>query len=168
MTAKKGKTFDEFAADLDQAIQTATEPCSLQSTSYNEAGELVFLAEPIVTGRWARETPKPKPKKRKPRAAKPAAEPSGMMTAAEAAAMLGVSAKLVYKLYHRGELEGVKVAGAVRIHRASVDDYLSKHSNAKPAPPVEVPVTPPQPTQRPKRRRRSAGAAGFQFLPPKG
>jgi excisionase family DNA binding protein len=102
------------------------------------------------------------PKKRKPRTA----GGFGMLTAAEAAAMLGVSAKLVYKLYHRGDLEGCKVAGAVRIHRASVEAYLAANSNRKPAAPVEVPA--PQPTPRVKRRRRSSRSEGFRFLPPKG
>jgi excisionase family DNA binding protein len=78
--------------------------------------------------------------------------------------LLGVSAKLIYRLFHRGELEGVKVAGAVRIHRSSVEAYLSAHSNKKPAPPIEI--APPQPTPRPKRRRRSSES--FRFLPPKG
>ena len=102
-----------------------------------------------------------KPKKR---AGKPAAEPCGMLTAAEAAALLGVSAKLVYRLFHRGDLEGCKVAGAVRIHRASVDAYLTSHSNRKPAAPVEVPA--PQPTPRTKRRRRSPRSEGFVHLRP--
>jgi excisionase family DNA binding protein len=132
-SAKKGKTFAEMAADLDQAILTATEPCSLQSTGLNEAGELIFLAEPIVTGQW----PEPRePKPRKPRASKPAAEPPAMLTAAEAAALLGLAPKLIYRMFRDCELKGAKIAGAVRIHRSSVDAYLTSHSNRKPAPPT--------------------------------
>ncbi len=161
MTTKKGKTLSEFAAEMGELVRKAKEPYSVSYVDRNEDGEMIFLDDPIVTGIPPAQ---PKLRKRKPRAMKPAAEPSGMLTAAEAAAMLGVSAKLVYRLFHRGELEGVKVAGAVRIHRASVDAYLSAHSNKKPAPLVEVP--PQQPTPQPKRRRRTARSEGFRFLPP--
>jgi excisionase family DNA binding protein len=81
-----------------------------------------------------------------------------MLTAAAAATWLGVSAKLIYKLFRSGELAGVKIAGAMRIHRESVTAYLSAHSNKKPAP--------PQPTPAPKRRRRSAASVGFVHLRP--
>jgi excisionase family DNA binding protein len=102
-------------------------------------------------------------KRKKPRVA----ESAVMLTAQQAAERLGVSAKLVYKLFHRRELEGVKIAGAVRIHRASVENYLSSHSNKKPAAPT-VAEPAPIPAARPKRRRRSSRSEGFRFLPPKG
>ena len=95
---------------------------------------------------------------RKPRKRKRTPGEPGMLTAAAAATLLGVSAKLVYKLFRSGELAGVKIAGAMRIHRESVTAYLSAHSNKKPAP--------PQPTPAPKRRRRSAASVGFVHLRP--
>ncbi len=50
----------------------------------------------------------------------------------ETAVRLGnVSPKLIYKLYHRGELFGAKIAGTVRIRAASVAAYLEAHSNQK-------------------------------------
>jgi excisionase family DNA binding protein len=94
--------------------------------------------------------------KRRKRSAK---QVDGMLSVSEAAGLLGVSAKTVRRLYTRGEIAGAKIAGAVRIHRSSIDAYLSSHSNATPTPPAT-----PAPT--PKRRRRSS--EGFRFLPPKG
>ena len=59
---------------------------------------------------------------------------SDWLTVRQAARQLGnVSTKLVYKLFHAGELAGVKVAGTVRIRAASVAAYLEAHSNQKPA-----------------------------------
>ncbi len=62
------------------------------------------------------------------------------LTVRQTAAQLGnVSTKLVYKLYHRGELLGAKIAGTVRIRAASVMAYLDAHSNSRPVEQAEGP-----------------------------
>lgn len=92
---------------------------------------------------------------------------SEWLTVRQAAAQLGnVSTKLVYKLFHAGELAGVTVAGTIRIRAASVAAYLEAHSNQKNAHADPAPAPTPLP-QIPKRRRGSAPSPGFRFLPPR-
>ncbi len=82
------------------------------------------------------------------------------LTVREAALQLGnVSTKLIYKMYHRGDLDGAKIAGTVRIRAASVAAYLDAHRNRRPAPiggAEELPEQPP-----PTRRRRHPGSDDF-------
>jgi excisionase family DNA binding protein len=69
---------------------------------------------------------------------------SALLTARQAAARLGVSDKLVYRMFHAGKLRGVKVEGAVRIYTAAVEDYIRAHTNRPP----EAPAAPPPPDER--------------------
>lgn len=52
----------------------------------------------------------------------------------QAAQSLGCSPKTVYRLFTAGELKGFKVRSSVRIFPASIDEYIERNSNAKPAP----------------------------------
>jgi hypothetical protein len=91
------------------------------------------------------------------------------LTVKKAAEQLGdVSAKLVYKMFDRGVLDGIKVEGALRISQASVTRYLRVHRNKKPR------ALPPGVDEEPKPvtslSRRSAGRAGrresgYRFFP---
>lgn len=57
---------------------------------------------------------------------------SEWLSAKEAAAILGgVSEQLIYKLFHKGELKGIKVGGAIRLRADGVAAYLAEHSNEK-------------------------------------
>lgn len=52
----------------------------------------------------------------------------------QAALILGdVSPALVYRLYKRNEVTGVKVSGRIKLRRTSVEAYLQDHSNEKAA-----------------------------------
>jgi excisionase family DNA binding protein len=93
------------------------------------------------------------------------------ITVRETALTLGVSPQLVYRLFHAGKLLGLKVEGAVRINRASLDEYIAAHSNAPPqvlvpgaaeAPPPSGPATPPP---APRRRRVARRETGYRFVP---
>lgn len=93
---------------------------------------------------------------------------SDWMTVKEAAKMLGgVSAKLIYKLYHRGELLGAKIAGTVRLRAASVQQYLAAHSNEKPE--AFTPSPPPSSPKTIRKRKRVSRRTSdtYVFLPPK-
>jgi excisionase family DNA binding protein len=75
-------------------------------------------------------------------AGEPGSRPMGspaLLTARQAAALLGVSDKMVYKLFHARKLRGLKVEGAVRITAASVEDYIRGHTNCPPEAPAEPP-----------------------------
>ena len=95
---------------------------------------------------------------------------TGWLTVKQAAAELGgVSDKLIYKLFHLGELEGVKIAGTVRIRAASVATYLETHSNRKVAAdlqaPPSVPPGMPSKTGKTRRRPRCGGNAFIHIRP---
>lgn len=91
--------------------------------------------------------------RRRPRRVDP---DSAWLSVGQTAEMLGgVSDKLIYKLYHRGELLGVKVAGAVRIRKESAAGYLDSHSNEK------TPQEEPAELMPVPRRRRQRGDADF-------
>jgi excisionase family DNA binding protein len=82
------------------------------------------------------------------------AEPSALfLTARQASLRLGVSDKMVYKLFHAGKLKGLKIEGAVRIEAASVDAYIAAHSNTQPAP--------AEPATTKGRRRRDDGFTSY-------
>ncbi len=83
----------------------------------------------------------------------------------QASALLGgVSPQLCYKLYHRGELEGAKIAGTVRIRTASVAAYLVAHSNRKAPPCVTVERESPRAVQ--PRRKAHRAPVGFIHIRP--
>lgn len=94
------------------------------------------------------------------------------LTVRQTAAQLGgVSTKLVYKLFHAGELPGAKIAGTVRIRAASVAAYLEAHSNrkAEPVDPVAATTAPsatlaPAPVKR-RRKRQQSDHLRFRFFP---
>jgi len=87
------------------------------------------------------------------------------LTVKQAAAKLGgVSDKLIYKLFHLGELIGAKIAGTIRIRAASVAAYFDAHSNRKP-PPEKPAAGTAEPVKSTRKRRRSA-PVGFRFVDP--
>jgi excisionase family DNA binding protein len=56
------------------------------------------------------------------------------ITVSAAATQLGVSTGLVYRLFHRDELEGIKVGSAVRISKSALARYIAAHTNTAPQP----------------------------------
>ena len=93
---------------------------------------------------------------------------SNNLTVTEAAALLGVSAKLVYKMFDSGKLQGHRVESRVVISRDSVQAVIAAGRNAPPTDDAAGPQTSAEPA--PKKRRRSvkrpatAAATGFRFL----
>jgi excisionase family DNA binding protein len=86
------------------------------------------------------------------------------LSAKEAASILGgVSIKLIYKLFHKKELDGVKVGDAIRIRAASVAAYMEMHSNRKPA--AVIPAQAPVPKPARNRRRPKQQGGCYRFLP---
>jgi excisionase family DNA binding protein len=83
----------------------------------------------------------------------------------QAAAHLGVSPQMIYRLFHGGELRGLQIGRAVRIDRDSLLAYEAAHQNKGPE--VPIPPAPPTPADPPTPwpRRRAKRAAGFQFFP---
>ena len=92
----------------------------------------------------------------------------------QAANQLGVSEKLVYDMFGRGEIRGYRIGGAIRIPQEAIDEYLATHCNvpaavstAGAAAAVEAmtaePATTPRPRTRTSRRGDSAGKGMFQF-----
>jgi excisionase family DNA binding protein len=76
------------------------------------------------------------------------------LTVRQVAERLNVSHQLVYKLFHRGELLGITVAAAVRIEVASVEDFIRRNSNTRPAEQQAEPATvTASATPRPRRRK---------------
>ncbi len=61
------------------------------------------------------------------------------LTVNEVAARLAVSHKTVRKLLDKGELAGVKIAGAVRVSESALAEYLERQAMGKP-PPVKPTV----------------------------
>jgi excisionase family DNA binding protein len=94
---------------------------------------------------------------------------SNNLTVSEAAALLGVSCKLVYKEFYAGRLQGHRVASRVVIYRDSVEAVIAAGRNAPPAAGgagPEAPETAPKKARRRAATRRVAPAAtGFRFLP---
>jgi excisionase family DNA binding protein len=92
-------------------------------------------------------------------------EVKGYLSVNEAANLMGVSGKLVYAMYHRGELEGYRARGKVLVARHSVLCYIAAHTNKRPenvpsSVPLEKVYTPTAP-------KATAGRGGFRFLPPR-
>lgn len=79
-----------------------------------------------------------------------------ILTVREAASLLRCSLAQVYRLYHRGELVGFRVGAAVRIRKQSVEDYMQKGSNHRPAP-VVVPELEPVKRVRKNEQGKSGG-----------
>jgi excisionase family DNA binding protein len=48
-----------------------------------------------------------------------------LLSPGEAAKYLGVGRRIIYQLIEQGELIGVKVDGAVRIEKKSLDEFLA-------------------------------------------
>lgn len=91
------------------------------------------------------------------------------ISAKDAAKILGgVSAKLVYKLFHLGVLEGAKIAGTVRIQAASIAAYLDAHSNKKAPTIPQSERSKVVETPRPKKRRSRKSSFEYVHLRPKG
>jgi excisionase family DNA binding protein len=91
------------------------------------------------------------------------------VTGREAADMLGVSNKLVYKMFSSGKLQGHRVESRVVIYRDSVEAVIAAGRNGQ----SQVAGDGRQPgTDAAPRKRRSAtmrrvasAGAGFRFLP---
>jgi excisionase family DNA binding protein len=75
------------------------------------------------------------------------------LTIRQAAKRIGCSPRLVYKMYHAGELAGYSVRAKKLIFAKSVDKYVADHAN-RPRPPV------------PARRKVKQPARTFEFYPP--
>jgi excisionase family DNA binding protein len=95
--------------------------------------------------------------------------PRRFLTVKEAAALLSLSPKTVYRMHDNGELPGAKFGGAVRLCRKGVEEYIARQleqGNAKidrPAPPPPKP--PPRPRPREGRGRAKRREAGYRCLP---
>lgn len=74
------------------------------------------------------------------------------ISAKEVARMLGISVKTAYKLWHKGELFGIRIRRTVRFKRSSVEALILSASN----------VDPIRQTAREMGRRK----VGFRHLPP--
>jgi excisionase family DNA binding protein len=86
-----------------------------------------------------------------------------LITVKAAAERLAVSDRLIYRMFKREKLRGIKIEGAVRIFAQSVEEYITAKTTG-PAPAADGPPTPPPaPAVTPPRRRRSAGQAS-QFV----
>lgn len=58
---------------------------------------------------------------------------SNTLSANEVAAQLGCSTRLVYNLFRDGDLRGFRVKSNIRVLPESVQDYIARNSNTKPA-----------------------------------
>jgi len=101
-------------------------------------------------------------------------------TPQEVAEQLRCSRRQIYDLYNEGELQGFRVGSHIKIHPASVDDFIQRHSNVKP-PPTEqqgfVTTEPPStvnvklpdipaafPSSRPRQGRQGPPQIGYRHL----
>ena len=78
-----------------------------------------------------------------------------LLTVKQAAAALAVSQKLVRRLLAVGQLQGVRIGGAVRVVESGLHDYVERNRMA--------PATAVLPSRPTPRRRPSPG---FTFLDP--
>jgi excisionase family DNA binding protein len=91
------------------------------------------------------------------------------ITVAEAAAILAdVHPSVAYRLFHRGEIVGTKVAGRVKLRRDSVEAYLAAHSNEKPPPSEEEALQQRAESlsrqQQSPKERKAKRQAGFRYM----
>ena len=86
----------------------------------------------------------------------PAALPR-FLTVKQVADALTVSQRLVYKLLAAGQLQGVRVASAIRVPEPAVWDYLGRATQA-----TAAPVPPAPPATRPAASRQPLA---FHFFP---
>lgn len=97
----------------------------------------------------------------------------------EVASQLRCSRRQIYDLYREGELIGFRVGTHIKINADSVDDYIRRHSNAKPLSPEPdgvfvspsttpnvMPLLPPAacPSSRPRQVRPAHSQVGFRHL----
>jgi excisionase family DNA binding protein len=95
---------------------------------------------------------------------------TGYVTAKNAAQMLSVSVKMIYKLGDAGELETLKVGRSVRILAASLHDFIARNTRhrAENTAPASAPLPLTHPSSPPPQPRRGKGQpSAFLFLPPK-
>jgi excisionase family DNA binding protein len=85
-------------------------------------------------------------------------QPEGVTVAEAAQRLGGVSIKLVYKLFDKGELEGYRVGSCIRIFADSIAAYIASHRNTKPA---DKPASVPKPAAKQRRRQK---VEGFRIL----
>jgi excisionase family DNA binding protein len=77
-----------------------------------------------------------------------------------------VSVKLVYRLVATGKLKAVKVGRSVRIHTASVLEFIERNTVGGGQQPPPARPAGPTPTPRPASARLGkTDPAGFVFLP---
>jgi excisionase family DNA binding protein len=80
-----------------------------------------------------------------------------LLTVKQAAQTLAVSQKLIRRLLRDGQLQGVRVGGAVRVTESGLHDYVERNRTG-PAAAVR--------TVQPTPRRRRHPSPGFVFLDP--
>jgi excisionase family DNA binding protein len=111
--------------------------------------------------------------KRRQKSITPAAEAqaatSNNLTVSAAAEMLGVSSKLVYKMFATGKLQGHRVESRVVIYRESVQAVIDAGRNGTARTTTEGQQPGPEPARK-RRRPAARGPAapvvtGFRFLP---
>ncbi len=85
-----------------------------------------------------------------------------VITAKEAAARLGCSLSMLYKLLRRGRLRGFAVGRVKRIYASSLDDY--RKANRLPSPPMKPPPMKPPVMTRPAKPATAAPPRPFRHL----
>lgn len=100
----------------------------------------------------------------------------------EVAPRLRCTRRQICDLFSEGELGGFRVGSHIKIYADSVDDYISRHSNARPpaarspgvvaSRPARPNVRPPDlraasPSSRPSRGRQPQPPAGYRHLRPR-
>lgn len=93
----------------------------------------------------------------------------------EVAPRLRCTRRQIYDLFGEGELAGFRVGSHIKIFADSVDDYIRRHSNARPPanePPGVVALQPAPPNVRPPALRAASPSSrpspGRQSQPPVG
>jgi excisionase family DNA binding protein len=94
--------------------------------------------------------------------------PEPVLTIPRAAQRLGCSDRLVYRLYHRGELAGYSVGSRLLVYTSSVEALIAARSNTKAADPSTTarPASTSDRVSRPTRRNRRSSADPFPDFPP--
>jgi excisionase family DNA binding protein len=79
-----------------------------------------------------------------------------LLTVKQAAQVLAVSPRLVYRLLNAGHLQGVRVGGAVRVSASDLREYVERNRTGQAAAVLPIPAM----------KRRPARPTGFVFFPP--
>jgi excisionase family DNA binding protein len=92
---------------------------------------------------------------------------AGYITPIEAAELLAVSVKSVYKLASSGEVEALHVGRSVRIKADSLCDYIRRNTVSREGvPEAHEPAPVLTPRLSPEARPRKKKGPAFVFLPP--